>query len=145
LKGDPHEEDDIAHVLGAGVLAVHRDGRDRWARTGAGDGNQAGEPSMTQTTIRTQTQDDECQSGDCSAGEPTKTQAQTQLKSAECQADDCQAADALMAMEPIRERLINRLLEMLGAESAEAEAQYRHFLDNMLQKVLRLRLRVLFV
>jgi hypothetical protein len=70
--------------------------------------------------------------------------AQRRTNGGECQAaDDCQTGEQSMAQ--VRERVMNKILAMLGAESAEAEAQYRHFLDNMLQKVLRLRLRVLFV
>jgi len=44
-----------------------------------------------------------------------------------------------MAEEQIRERLMNRALEMLGAENAEVEAQYRLILNLVWQNMLRFR------
>jgi hypothetical protein len=108
-----------------------------------GDDCPAGD--MVRLQDRVQDQVGECQSDDCPTGEPTKAQTQTQaqLKSGECLADDCQADEALMANEQIRERFMNRLLEMLGAETAEVEGQYRLLLNFILQNMLQFR--VLFV
>lgn len=61
----------------------------------------------------------------------------------ECQAEDCPTEDAPMTQEQIRERVMTRILEMLGAESAEVEGQYRFILNLMLQNMLRFR--VLFI
>ncbi len=96
---------------------------------------------------------DECQAEECPAGdaakEQTKEQAKEQTKtkemlkaqSGECLADDCPADEALMVQ--VRERVMTKLIAMLGAEDAEVAAQYRLFSDNMWQKMLGLR--VLFL
>ena len=137
---------------------------------GTGDGEQSGDLDRLQADTRTntdaacqgddcpagdmvRTQDQiqdgigECEADDCPAGDPTKEQTKEQTKemakaqSGECEADDCQVGEESMAQ--MRERVMNKLVAMLGAGSAEVEAQYRLFLDNMLQKMLQLK--VLFV
>jgi hypothetical protein len=97
--------------------------------------------------VRTQEQAkdgaDECQAEECPAGDAVKTQTKKMLKSGECEAGECEAGEESMSQVWNRERLMTRLVAMLGAENAEVEAQYRLFLDIMLQKMLRLR--VLFL
>jgi hypothetical protein len=97
--------------------------------------------------VRTQEQAkdgaDECQAEECPAGDAVKTQTKEMLKSGECEAGECEAGEESMSQVWNRERLMTRLVAMLGAENAEVEAQYRLFLDIMLQKMLRLR--VLFL
>jgi hypothetical protein len=85
----------------------------------------------------------ECQADDCQSGDAVKTQTKKMLKSGECEAGECEAGEESMSQVWNRERLMTRLVAMLGAENAEVEAQYRLFLDNMLQKMLHLR--VLFL
>lgn len=105
-----------------------------------GDDCPAGD--MVRTQDRVQDQVGECQSDDCPNGEPTKTQAQTQsrtqTKSGECQGDDCRTDEPIMTQLQTRERLTERLVAMLGAGNADVEAQYRLFLDLMLQNMFRL-------
>ena len=110
---------------------------------------------MVRTQDRVQDGAGECLADDCPADDAPKTQTQTQtqaqtqtqtqaqLKSGECLADDCPADEALMSKEQIRERLTERVLAMLGAETAEVEGQYRNILNIMLQNMLQFR--VLFV
>ncbi|MCL1693868.1 MAG: hypothetical protein M3096_09305 [Actinomycetia bacterium] len=129
---------------------------------GTGDGGQSGELDrlQAQTTtntdaacqgddcpagdmVRTQEQAkdgaDECQADDCQSGDAVKTQTKEMLKSGECEAGECEDGEGSMAQMWNRERLMTKLVAMLGAESPEVEAQYRLFLDNMLQKMLGLR------
>ena len=91
----------------------------------------AGVMVMTQTRNQnqTQTQASECLAGDdCPAGDQTKTQTREQTAT---QTKDFQADEAVM----LRERVMNRILEMLSAENAEVEAQYRLLVSFMLQNM----------
>ncbi len=107
---------------------------------GTGDGEQSGDLDRLQADTRTNT-DAACQGDDCPAGDMVRTQDQIQDGIGECEADDCQVGEESMAQ--MRERVMNKLVAMLGAESAEVEGQYRHFLNIMLQNMLQFR--VLFV
>lgn len=107
---------------------------------------QTSEMTQTQTQAQTQAQTQEkeqvgeCQAGDdCPAGDQAKTQTRTQTEAQlkECQADDCQGEEALMERVQTRERVMNQLLAMLGAENAEVEGQYRLILNLMLQNMIR--------
>jgi len=97
--------------------------------------------------VRTQEQAkdgaDECQAEECPAGDAVKTQTKRMLKSGECEAGECEAGEESMSQVWNRERLMTRLVAMLGAESAQVEGQYRHVLNFMLHNMLQLR--VLFV
>ncbi|MFV9672309.1 MAG: hypothetical protein ACNYZH_03705 [Acidimicrobiia bacterium] len=120
--------------------------RDRiQAETNAPSEEQPETKEQVQNQNQNQNQDGECEAEDCQSGEMTQTQTQTRLQEpvGECQADDCPAEDALKAQNQIQERLMNRILEMVGAESAEVEGQYRLILNVMLQNMLRFR--VLFI
>jgi len=113
------------------------------AKTNAPDEEQPETKEQVQNQNQNQNQVGECEADDCQSGEMTQTQAQNREQVGECQADDCPAEDALKAQNQIQERLMNRILEMVGAESAEVEGQYRLILNVMLQNMLRFR--VLFI
>lgn len=108
-----------------------------------GDECPVGEMVTTQTRTQTQTQVGECQPDDCPAGDAVKEQTKEMLEaqSGECAADDCQVGEESMVQ--VRDRVMNEIVAMLGAEHAEIEGQYRQILNFRLQNMLQLR--VLFV